>query len=341
MARKLGELYGEQFAIVSGKSNPPLVSGVAEHLGVKPIFLQTENWGNGYPRCVRPKEVTFAEKKVIIITSLQYREIGSPVEELELMVDACGSSSDIHLILTWFCGKDDVSHSPGHVPTTAWLASRIKHLPNLKSVNVFDPHQSSHLEFFHPLRRRRFYFLRLLIEKARELGIEQIAATDFSSTKRASRVEEILQTGHPIFLASKDHSHAGKDSPLSKLGLTGDLVGRKIAIFDDMALSWKTMKAVVENLHPLIEAAEKEGRGKADVYAFAAHFDPTAETHDNLKEALTNGWLKSFITTNSKLLDPKFLELPGFAFVDVSEMVAELVEALVLGSSTSDMFKDI
>ncbi|MCX6785957.1 MAG: ribose-phosphate pyrophosphokinase-like domain-containing protein [Candidatus Komeilibacteria bacterium] len=335
MSVPLGTLMGNGFAIVSGRTNPALVNSIAEYLAVKPVFLQTGNWGNGYPRCKRreeDKDVTFSGKKVIIITSLQYRGIGSPVEELELMVDACGSADEIHVILTWLCGKDDVQHGSEHTPTIAWMAHRIAGL-NPTSVNLFDPHQSGHTELFYPVKRRRFYLLRLLIEKAREMSIDQIAATDFSSTKRAKKVESFLGTGQPIFLASKEHHHQAAGSPLAELDLRGRLVGEKIGVFDDMALSWNTMRKVVESL--------KMDFGAKEVHAFAPHFDPTPETFDNLQLAFQNNWLTSFTTTNSNQIDARYLELPGFTVVDISKFVAQVVELLILKKSTSNLFDDI
>lgn len=320
------------FAVVSGRANPPLVKKIAAYLKVEPVFLDTAPWGNGYPHCQRPAEASFADKKVIIITSLQYREVGSPLEELELMFDACGSATEIHLILTWFCGKDDVAHHPGQVPTAAWVARTIAGLAP-KSVNIFDPHQSSHLEFFYPIRRRRFYFLRLLIEKARELGIDQVAATDFTSTKRAYRVEYFLKTGNPIIVATKDHDHQSKDSQIAWQQLMGKVVGKKIGLFDDMALSLSTLKKSSETL--------KEKMGAGEIYAFAAHFDPTGAAYENLREMFAKGWLKQFITTNSNLIDQKYLDLPGFIVVDVSKFTSEVAELIVKGESTSPLFHDI
>jgi len=320
------------FAIVSGRANPDLVKKVAKYLKVEPVFLETAPWGNNYPRCQRPAEVTFAQKKVIIITGLQYREVGSPLEELELMFDACGSAGEIHLILTWFCGKDDVAHHPGQVPTAAWIARTIREL-GPKSINVFDPHQSSHLELFYPARRRRFYFLRLLIEKARELGIDQVAATDFTSTKRAYRVENFLQTKNPIIVAAKDHDHQSKNSQLAWKQLMGKVVGKKVGLFDDMALSLSTLKESSRTLKEKMKAGE--------IYAFAAHFDPTPGAYDNLQEMFNQGWLEQFITTNSNLIDQKYLNLPGFTVVDVSKFVSEVAELIIKGESTSPLFHDI
>jgi len=319
------------FAVVTGSYNQPLVKKVAAHLGVEPVILETDNWGNGYPHCKRPEDVNFAHKKVVIITSLQYRQIGSPVEELELMFDACGSASEIHIIVTWLCGKDDVAHSAGQVSTAAWISRRIAQM-RPKSVNIFDPHQSSHLELFYPRRRRRFYFLRLLIEEAKKIGIDQIAATDYSSTRRAFKVESFFNKRLPIIVAFKDHNHNSTDSQISRHRLEGEVIGKKIGLFDDMALSLATLKKSAEAL---------KNRGAEKIYAFAAHFDPTSNAYTALADMLTQGTLTEFITTNSNLIEQKYLDLPGFKVVDVAKNVAEVVELLVTGGSTSPLFEDI
>ena len=148
IGKEMKDYNSNDFAIVSGRKNPDLVSQVAEELDVKPIFIFTGNWSNGYPRCVRPSDVTVNDRKVFIITSLQYNEIGSPVEELKLLCMACGSAREIHLIITWFCGKDDTEHSAGHVPSAPFLSNDISNFPGVKSIAIFDPHQSSHAGFF-------------------------------------------------------------------------------------------------------------------------------------------------------------------------------------------------
>lgn len=124
-----------KFCIVSGRTNPELVKKVTEHLGVEPVFYDTVNWPNGYPRCISAENVSFSGKKVIIIASLQYKDVGSPVEELELIVDHCRSAAEIHFILTYLCGKDDITHDYRATTNLAWICDRLKNL-RPKSVNL-------------------------------------------------------------------------------------------------------------------------------------------------------------------------------------------------------------
>ncbi|MDP2586515.1 MAG: hypothetical protein Q8P32_01970 [Candidatus Komeilibacteria bacterium] len=331
--KEKNEANGNGFEIVSGRVNPELVTKIANNLGKEPIFIDTKPWGNGYPRCVRPDDITFLHKKAFIITSLKYDGIGSPVEELELMADACASASEIHIILTWFCTKDDVSHNPGHVPTITWIAHRLARL-NPKSVNFFDLHQSSHVEFFYPIRRRRFYFLRMLIDDARKTGIGQIAATDDGSTKRARKVEQFLQTGKPYIIASKDHDHKSQDSKVNFQQMYGEILADKICLFDDMALSLNTIKGAVISL--------KE-KGAKEVYAAAPHFDPTSGTYANLKELFDKGLLTRFTTTNSNAIEQKYLDFgpDKFKVLDVSPFVSDVIKSITHGESTSAYFDDI
>lgn len=326
------KLNGNNFAIVSGRTNPPLVNKVADYLEVEPVFLDTKNWGNGYPKCIRPGDVTFQGKQAFIITSLQYKGIGSPVEELEMMFEACGSAAATHIILTWFCTKDDVDHRPGQITNATMIARRIRHL-HPTSVNCFDLHQSSHIGYFAPIRRRRFYFLRLLIEYAKVLGINQIAGADFSSTKRALKVEEFLETGVPWVIAEKEHDHE-KENVLSTHQFSGKIIGNKIGIFDDMALSLGTLKTSAENLKKM---------GAEEVYAFTPHFDPTSDTLDNLNECFKKGWITAFITTNSTHIDQPYLDLGSDKFIvrDVSNFVGEVIRSIIEGKSTSPFFDDI
>lgn len=321
------------FAIVSGGKNPNLVSYVADKLDIKPIFISTGNWPNGYPRCVRPSDVTVNDRKVFIITSLQYNEIGSPVEELKMLCKACGSAREIHLIITWFCGKDDAEHSAGHVPNAPVLCNDISKFPGVKSIAIFDPHQSSHAGFFAPLRTRRFYFLRKLIERAKSMGIDQVASTDFSSGKRALIVESFLQTGANVFMGIKGHDHAAENSPIKHHRLQGSLEGKKIGLFDDMALTCSSMNGAAKIL--------KEEYGAEEVHFFSAHFDPAGSAYENLKTAMNSGWINSFNTTNSNPIEQKYLDLEGFHVVHVAGFVADVIKSILAGHSTSKYFDDV
>ena len=321
------------FALVSGRKNPDLVTHVAEQLEIEPIFISTGNWPNGYPRCVRPSDVTVNDRKVFIITSLQYNEIGSPVEELNLLCKACGSAREIHLIITWFCGKDDAEHSAGHVPNAPVLCNDISKFPGVKSIAIFDPHQSSHAGYFAPVRTRRFYFLRKLIERAREMGIDQVASTDFSSGKRALIVESFLQTGADVFMGIKGHDHNAQNSPIGHQSVHGSLQGKKIGLFDDMALTCGSMNGSAKIL--------KEEYGAEEVHFFSAHFDPAGSAYENLKTALSSGWINSFNTTNSNPIAQKYLDLEGFQVVHVAGFVADVINSILAGHSTSKYFDDI
>ena len=332
----LEHLVKNSLAIVSGKYNPELVKKIAKHLEVEPIFLDTENFSNNYPRCERPDEITFSGKKVFIITNLQYTNIGSPLEELQLMFDACKSADEIHIILAYMCGKNDITHKPGAVPTLAWMADTISKL-GAKSINWFDPHHSSHIETFHPTKRRRFYFLNTIVREFKKKGVQQIATTDFGSGKRALKIVNLTGLKTPILFTEKDHDHSVKDGTTNHHRQIGKISKdvMVIGMGDDMMLSANTMKKACYG------TSQKENGDKVKIIAAAAHFDPTPDTYKNISEILNNGTLNGFITTNSNPIPQKFLDLPGFEIVDVSEVISNLVEAMDNNESTGFMFEDV
>ncbi len=325
-------LNHQNFAIVSGRTNHSLVSGIGEYIGVEPVFFDTEPWGNGYPRCVRPDGVTFKGKQVFIVTSLQYTGIGSPLEELKQIYSSCANAEEIYIILSWFCTKDDIDHSDGHDPNAVSIAREIANL-GPKSIYCFDLHQSSHLGFFSPCYRRRFYLLSLLIEKAKEMGIDQVSATDWGSSPRAIKVSTLLGLKTPIVLAAKEHDHRVENS-LSRQQFFGEVVGQNIGLFDDMALTLGTLKGGCKSLR------QQTNKG---IYAFAPHFDPApGKTYDNLKEAFNKGWLTAFVTTNSNPIPQEFLDFgpEKFIVVDASGYFGDLITSVVNDEPSSEYFRD-
>ena len=338
MNGKGNKLKHSNFTIVSGRTNRPLVEGIGRYVGVEPVFFDTKPWGNGYPRCVRPSGITFKGKQVFIITSLQYRGVGSPVEELKQIYNSCSNADEIYIILSWFCTKDDIDHSDGHDPNAVTIAREIASLKP-KSIYCFDLHQSSHLGFFAGCYRRRFYLLSLLIEKALEIGVDQVSAADWGSSNRARKVRKIMGETKPellkipIVLASKEHDHSVENS-LDAQSLSGDVVGNIIGIFDDMALTLGTIKGACQSLR---------GKTNKKIYAFASHFDPAPEvTLANLTEAFNNDWLTALVTTNSNPISEEFLKFgpDKFKVVDASSYFGDLITSVVNDEPSSPYFRD-
>jgi phosphoribosylpyrophosphate synthetase len=335
-----------KYSLVSGAdNNPELVKEVGRLLRKKPVFFDTKPWPNGYPRLVGPENHSFAGEKVIIMYSMAYRGIGSPLEQLKSIADYCQHASGIYLILTYLCGKDDISHGYNREEKLPAICYAIRHM-GFKGIYWFDPHHSSHIGLFYPVHHRRFYFLGDIINDARLLGINQVAAADDGSYKRACRVESLLKTGNPIIIATKEHAHQSAGSRIASHQMSGRLVGDKVGIFDDMSLGFGTIYDAAKILKEEFKAPE--------VYAATAHFDPTEEAYDRLVQAFDRGWLNAFTTTNSNKIDPKFLKLQGygtkdpflfdqrgFRTIDVSKKLARLVRLLVKEEPTSPLFDDI
>lgn len=143
----------------------------------------------------------------------------------------------------------------------------------------------------------------------------------------------------------KEHDHMSIGSQLKEQEMLGQIIGKKIGLFDDMALSLSTLKEASRTLIERIEYGKKNNLrpqdDKVEIYAATAHFDPTPVTYSNLKEMFEKGWLTAFTTTSSNPIPPEFLGLPGFRCLDVSERVAKLAKILAQEESTSPLFDDI
>lgn len=320
--------------LVGGSRNRGLVQKIAKNLApAECIFFDTEPWPNGQARCFRPINTTINDKVVFIITSLQYKGFNSPIEELKLIYAGCKAAREVHIVISWFCGKDDVKHLSGQIPVAPFMAGEIRSL-NPKTISLFDLHQSSQTGYFEGTKTdvKHFYLLGELMKLAKQNGVQQIAATDFSSSNRASKVEKYLQTKQPIILASKMHDYL-KTNVIDSQFLIGEVKGKKIAFFDDMALSMKTLIGAAEVLRKIAPDVEIEG--------YVVHFDPSPDAYKRLKLALETKTINNFYTTNTCAIEKNYLNLPGFVVVDISKFIARDIELIVTGRSTAELFLDI
>ncbi len=332
--KKENKMNFNNLVIVGGSRNQELVKKIASKLyPAEIVIIDTAPWPNGQARCIRPVDTTFNDKVVFIVTSLQYKGYNSPIEELKLIYSCCKAAREIHIVISWFCGKDDVKHLSGQIPVAPFMANEIKSLEP-KTILLHDLHQSSQTGYFYNRVSdvKHFYLLGKLIKIAQTRGVDQIAATDFSSSNRAGKVDGFLKTGHPIILASKMHDYLQTNAITSQL-LLGEVVGKKIAFFDDMALSLKTLVGAAEVLRKIAPAVEIE--------TYVVHFDPSEDAYERLKIALEEKVINNFFTTNTCEIEKRFQVIPCFNIIDVSDFIARAIELIVTGRSTKELFLDI
>jgi phosphoribosylpyrophosphate synthetase len=147
------------------------------------------------------------------------------------------------------------------------------------------------------------------------------------------KVEDFLQTGMPFVIAQKKHNHQTENA-LALHQAFGKILGQKIGIFDDMGLSLTTLSESCEELSKM---------GAKQVYAFIPHFDPTEEAYDRLVNCFNRGILTKFVTTNSTLIQQRYLDLGRKKFdpVDISSFVGDVINSIIQNKSTSPYFTDI
>ncbi len=227
--------FGDLGLIVCN-SHPTLGREVAKKLGVSPLEVESKEFPNGELDVRRLCDVSGHD--ICIFSSLHAGY--DTVRELRLISSSIrGSAARVFGVFPFVRdGKSDhvkrYGETVGYKVTAMDISSS-----GLDSIVIFDQHTSQHPYFYDTTHYRlrtvhHVFLMRILIEYAmahRDM-FDSVLALDDGGFKRNKKIAEMLK--RDVSFIVKDRDPGTREISVKKSKIVGNVVGQRVAAFDDM-----------------------------------------------------------------------------------------------------------
>jgi ribose-phosphate pyrophosphokinase len=269
--------------LLAGSSNPTLAQAIAHELDIAQLAIEISHFANGEKRVWIQDSVQ--GQNVVLVQSFS-APADEYIMETLLIVDALERQGvrHVNLVTPWLgYSLQDKVFRPGEPIAAKVVANLISHA-HIKRAFLFDLHNSSTPGFF-SIPTHHLTAHQLFAEYVRDtIGLENavIASPDFGGLKRSRVFANTLG----LDLVNIDKHRDLRTGDVSALGMSGEVSGKKVILYDDVIVSGST---VIETAKLL--ASE----GAAEVYFLSTHgvFTPGA------LEKLAASPLNKVVITNS------------------------------------------
>ncbi len=269
--------------IVSGSSNLQIAQGMAQLFGTQLVDVALSHFANGEKR-VWIKEPVRGQNVVLI------QSLSAPVDEhtveLLLLVDALErmGARHINLVMPWMgYSLQDKVFREGE-PIAAKVVADLISNSYIKRVFLLDLHNSSTPGFF-SIPTQHLTAMNLFVEEVQNKFHKEhllVASPDFGGMKRARVFAEKLG----VELVNVDKHRDLTTGVTRAIGVSGDVSGKIVVVFDDIINSGGT----VVNTAELLKA-----RGAVEVHFFATH----GIFADSGAQKIQDSVVDSVVVTNS------------------------------------------
>ncbi len=321
--------------LMGGSSYPELTQAVGKHLGIDPVPVIARPFSSGEPHVIVQDNVRGMD--VIIFQSIGRNINGCSTNyyymELKLLIDACRRSNarSITVVMPSYpYARQDKKDQP-RVPITASLVARELEGAGATRVITFDLH-SAQIQGFFQIPMDNLYAIDLLVGRLKEpeLGIgpdtHVLISPDNGGSKRVEAYAETLKLSSLTRDKRRDHRD---ESVIVKSHLVGDvslLKDKEAIVVDDMIDTAGTMVTCVEEL---------VAQGIRSVILVITH---GIFSGPGVKRLMECPHIRKVICTNTLPMD--FAGFDKLEVVDISEMVADVLECIYTGQSVSKFFSD-
>ena len=296
--------------LISGSSNLPLATKIADYLGIEMINLEITKFENGEKRVWVKDNV--AGESICLVQSFNLPVDENIIESL-LIIDALERAGVKHInfIIPWMgYSLQDKVFRDGE-PIAAKVVADIISSSYVKRVSLLDLHNSSIPGFFsipthHILALKPFA---QYVESNFDLNESVVVSPDFGGLKRARTFADTLSLELENIDKHRD-LYTGKVTPK---GLSGDVTNKVCLIYDDVINTGGTVVEVAKFL--------KE-KGAKEVHFLVTHGLFAGEG----LEKMNDDSIDSVVITNSVYHD----NLPDkIKIVDVAPILGESVKTWI------------
>ncbi len=290
--------------VIAGSSNQPLARKLADQMGLDMVDIELSQFANGEKR-VWVKE-SVKGSNIILVQSFS-SPTNDNVLEFLLIADALErmGARHVNLIMPWMgYSLQDKVFRDGE-PIAAKVIADLVSNSYIKRVFVLDLHNSSTPGFF-SIPTQHLTALQLFADYAQQhfdLSNAVVVSPDFGGIKKARQLAEKLN----LELANIDKHRNLKTGEVTAMGLSGDVDGKTVLIFDDVINSGSTVVTAAETL-------KKHGAQAVHFMATHGPLVPTAfekiEASEVDSVVVTNSILHDESTSKMKTIDvtPLFIQ---------------------------------
>lgn len=211
----------------------------------------------------------------------------------------------------------------------------------VNSIITFDAHDPNVCNAIPNLSFDNFYPTNVILEQmitdnANVFENILVVSPDMGAMERARYYAELMGCDVGVFYKRRDLSKVvnGKNPVVSHVYMGTDVKDKNILIVDDMIASGGSVLEVAQELR-------NRGAKKINITCTFALF---TEGIEKFKKAYEDNWFDDLYTTNLSYIPNEFSSLEWFNVVDLSEMVAKIIDKLDKKESVSEFFdtkKDI
>ena len=311
----------DQTRIFSGRSNPALASGIAQHLHIPLSPTRARRFSDDNLQVQLGDSV---RSRIVYLVQSLSTPVNDHLVELLLMLDAArgAGAREVHAIVPYYSfARSDKKDMP-RISIAARLMARLIQEAGATHVMTMSLHSPQVHGFFDvptdPLTARpcfEDYFRR------QDLTATVVVAPDAGRARSATRFAAKL--GLPVIVGSKTRL---SDREVRVAPLAFDLGGyRRAIIYDDEIAAGSSVIAMVDQL---------AAKGIEEVHAVCTHgiFSGDALARLNALEPLA-----SIIASDTVYIPPE-KQLPKLRILSVAPLFGEAIRRNYLGQSIGDLF---
>jgi len=306
--------------IFSGTSHPELAKEIADYLGCRLCWRQTERFTNDnlfvhLGESVRGKEV-------VIIQSFT-PDVSDNILELLMMLDAARSASakTIHAVIPYYSyARSDKKDQP-RISIAGRLIADLLSTAGANHVMTMTLHSPQVHGFFStPTDHLTAHAVFVRHLQCRDLSNSVVVAPDIGHAKRAAKLAKAL--GVPVAAGDKERL---TDEHVRVAGIIGDIIGKDAIIFDDEIATAGSVVALVELLR------RHSVRHVTLACTHGIFAGPAIERLSAIPE------IDEIVTTNTVPIPPD-KRLPNMTVLSVAPIFGEAIRRNIMGQSVGQLF---
>jgi len=311
--------------LLAGRSNLPLATEIADHLGVELGHPNLVEFSNGEIHSKLGENVRGAD--VFIIQTHGATEelsVNDVIMEQLIMIDAArrASAKRVTAVIPNYGYARQDRKAEGREPITAKLVANMFAAVGTNRLMSVDLHSGQIQGFFDgPVDHLTAMPVLVDYIKAHLPEDLVVVSPDAGRVKVAERYTNVLHAD--LAIVHKRRVKGVKNS-VEAIEIVGDVEGRACVIIDDMIDTAATLCAGADQL---------KARGASDIYALATHGVLSGPAIDRIK----NSSINRLVITNTLPLPPD-KQIDKIEVLSVAKILAETIDAVFEDNSVSEIF---